>query len=519
MVVIEVWRMLRGYAGVVEPGTPTETPVAEATVGEPQVALVPPRRGGKRRWIIAGSIAGAVLIAAGVGSGVWQWNEQAAAGRAYDEAVTAALAAIDERNASAVKADDARAHALELVTQSAGVVEAADPSLLAAAETRDQLIAAVETLSSEAELSTDDAGALVLPEATVLVAATDYGLARSAKNAVAGSTGSTGGSSDLEDAQQRPANREALREATRELQAVATQLSAESQAFESQQRDIAAGADAVARATTAVVASAHEHGAAIEVPELASQESRDRFATAVSALAAGVTVELSDDAAAGSATATDSGDEAASSVMLTAAALLTEYRDAHAALIASHEEGVRARDPANIEPTYIQGVLVVNKTYPLPSWYGNGLTAETLAAFGQMQAAAAEAGHSLTITSGFRSYATQASLYNGLAAQVGQAAADRDTARPGHSEHQSGLTFDLNCICEGFGHQADGQWVAANAHRFGFIVRYPQGKEHITGYIWEPWHLRYLGVDVATAVYESGLSLEEYLGITSRYAN
>jgi LAS superfamily LD-carboxypeptidase LdcB len=108
-------------------------------------------------------------------------------------------------------------------------------------------------------------------------------------------------------------------------------------------------------------------------------------------------------------------------------------------------------------------------------------------------------------------------VYNSYASRDGSAAADRYSARPGHSEHQSGLAFDLNTITEAFGYTPEGQWVAANAHRFGFIVRYPQGKEGSTGYIWEPWHLRYLGVDTATAVYNSGLSLEEYLGITSVY--
>jgi LAS superfamily LD-carboxypeptidase LdcB len=186
-------------------------------------------------------------------------------------------------------------------------------------------------------------------------------------------------------------------------------------------------------------------------------------------------------------------------------------------MVASTEVAARNQDPASIEPTYINGILIANKTYPLPSWWGDGLTGETVAAFDAMQAEAAGQGHSLYISSGFRSYASQASIYNSLVAQVGVAGADRDTARPGHSEHQTGLTVDLNCICEGFGYQADGQWVAANAHRFGFIVRYPQGKEPVTGYIWEPWHLRYLGVENATAVYNSGLSLEEYLGITSSY--
>lgn len=172
-----------------------------------------------------------------------------------------------------------------------------------------------------------------------------------------------------------------------------------------------------------------------------------------------------------------------------------------------------------VEPTYINGILIVNKTYPLPASYAPGcLSSDTDAAFKKMAADAYAEGLTLWVESGYRSYDLQKDLYNRYVARDGQTAADTYSARPGHSEHQSGLAFDLNTIDDSFANTAEGQWVAQNCHKYGFIVRYPKGKEYLTGYQYEPWHLRYLGVDTATAVYESGLCLEEYLGITSEYS-
>lgn len=170
------------------------------------------------------------------------------------------------------------------------------------------------------------------------------------------------------------------------------------------------------------------------------------------------------------------------------------------------------------ELTYISGILIANKTYALPSDYNPGVNAEAYAALMQMFEAAKADGIGFWVASGFRSYAHQNRIYNNYVAQDGKAAADRYSARPGHSEHQTGLAFDLNNLTQAFGQTAQGIWLKENCHKYGFIIRYPEGKEHITGYMYEPWHVRYLGVDVATAVYESGLCLEEYLGITSVYA-
>lgn len=168
--------------------------------------------------------------------------------------------------------------------------------------------------------------------------------------------------------------------------------------------------------------------------------------------------------------------------------------------------------------TYVNGILVANKTYALPADYNPGVDPDAQAAFDVMAQAAANEGLNIYISSGFRSYDYQAGLYQRYVDRDGQAAADTYSARPGHSEHQTGLAFDLNTISDSFANTPEGQWVAAHCHEYGFILRYPADKVEITGYKYEPWHLRYLGVETATAVAESGLCLEEYLGIDSVYA-
>lgn len=173
------------------------------------------------------------------------------------------------------------------------------------------------------------------------------------------------------------------------------------------------------------------------------------------------------------------------------------------------------------EPTYIEGVLIANKTYALPSDYNpyNGdIAPEVQEAFNKMQKDAATEGLNLYISSGFRSYDYQAGLYERYASRDGYDMADTYSARAGHSEHQTGLAFDLNTIDDSFANTCEGIWVAENSYKYGFIIRFPKGKEDKTGYQYEPWHLRYLGVDLATKVYNSGLCLEEYLGITSEYS-
>lgn len=181
--------------------------------------------------------------------------------------------------------------------------------------------------------------------------------------------------------------------------------------------------------------------------------------------------------------------------------------------------------PPEAQPTYINGVLIVNKSYPLPKGYTNQTnpqaTAEAQNALNAMFAAAANEGHTnMRISSGYRSYATQSTLYNRYVKRDGQAAADRYSARPGYSEHQTGLAFDI--IKAGMTSDpatlSSWSWLAENAHNYGFILRYPEGKESVTGYQSEPWHYRYVGIELAQKVHASGLTLEEYFGITSVYA-
>ena len=177
--------------------------------------------------------------------------------------------------------------------------------------------------------------------------------------------------------------------------------------------------------------------------------------------------------------------------------------------------------PAPVEGqiTYINGILVVNKTYPLPADYNPGVDPVAQDALWTMISAASADGLSIWARSGFRSYSDQSWQYNVYVERDGAAVADTYSARPGHSEHQSGLAFDMNSLDLAFADTAEGKWLAANSYKYGFIIRYPAGKEHITGYMYEPWHVRYVGVELATEIHALGVCLEEYLGITSEYAS
>ena len=170
--------------------------------------------------------------------------------------------------------------------------------------------------------------------------------------------------------------------------------------------------------------------------------------------------------------------------------------------------------------TYIDGVLIANKTYSLPASYNpGGLNGEMYAALQRMFADAAGQGINLWIKSGFRSYSTQQGTYSGWVSRYGQATADTISARPGHSEHQSGLAADINSLDQSFEYTAEGQWLNNNCANYGFIIRYVKGKENETGYAFEPWHVRYVGSDLAKKLYNGGnwITLENYFGITSYY--
>lgn len=135
------------------------------------------------------------------------------------------------------------------------------------------------------------------------------------------------------------------------------------------------------------------------------------------------------------------------------------------------------------------------------------------------QAAQDEEGFRLYARSGYRAYQTQKGLYTAAVTQDGQEWADKYSAVPGHSEHQTGLAMDITSrgmnyqLDESFGSSPEGLWAAQNAHRFGFILRYPPGKEGITGYNYEPWHFRYVGETLAGEIYRRGFTLEEYYAL------
>ncbi|MGK0715663.1 M15 family metallopeptidase [Leucobacter sp. W1153] len=179
--------------------------------------------------------------------------------------------------------------------------------------------------------------------------------------------------------------------------------------------------------------------------------------------------------------------------------------------------------------------VVVNKQRPLqpaewgpadlvmpqgiPNTNGQPLRAEAASALQQMYQSATAAGVPFIITSAYRDYWLQTSLFNNYAARDGVAAAETYSARPGHSEHQTGLAADLDdgsgcAFMSCFGETATGLWLRENAYQFGFILRYDNGQQPVVGYIYEPWHFRYVGVEIATDMRAKGIiNLEEYFGL------
>lgn len=152
---------------------------------------------------------------------------------------------------------------------------------------------------------------------------------------------------------------------------------------------------------------------------------------------------------------------------------------------------------------------------------GGHMRADVALALAQLAAAAqAEGAGTIGVNSGFRSYDLQVSTYRNYVGQLGQQNADLTSARPGHSEHQTGLAVDVVACAGGcgsierFGGTAQSDWVTANAHRFGFIIRYPDGYTDTTGYEYEPWHLRYIGPELAALYAEGGYrTLEDFFGM------
>ena len=122
----------------------------------------------------------------------------------------------------------------------------------------------------------------------------------------------------------------------------------------------------------------------------------------------------------------------------------------------------------------------------------------------------------LFAVSGFRSYSRQKSIYENNLATKGEEYTNKYSAKPGHSEHQTGIAIDVSCASVNysldteFESTPEGKWLVNNAHKYGFVIRYPKGKENITGYSYEPWHIRYVGLDIANYLFTNDLTLDQY---------
>ena len=175
-------------------------------------------------------------------------------------------------------------------------------------------------------------------------------------------------------------------------------------------------------------------------------------------------------------------------------------------------EVVDKGDHYSIQGKYDE-IVVANKHYPMSKDYNPGENPTAKAELLKLIAAMQQAGFPISDHySGFRSYETQTQLYQNYVNKDGKAEADRYSARPGYSEHQTGLAFDLigtngDLVTE----EKAAQWLLDHAADYGFVVRYLKGKEKETGYMAEEWHLRYVGKE-AKEIAASGLSLEEYYG-------
>jgi zinc D-Ala-D-Ala carboxypeptidase len=182
--------------------------------------------------------------------------------------------------------------------------------------------------------------------------------------------------------------------------------------------------------------------------------------------------------------------------------------------------------------------VVVNKGRQLPSTYTPAnlvapnvplrlgpsalemhVRSDAASAMEAMFAAAKQENIQLKLESGYRSFSEQTTVYNGYAAASGVAQADTFSARPGHSEHQTGLAADIEPLdrtCEVdqcFESTPEGKWLASNSYKYGFIIRYQKGTENLTGYEYEPWHIRYVGVELASQIHQSGQTLEQFFGL------
>lgn len=189
-------------------------------------------------------------------------------------------------------------------------------------------------------------------------------------------------------------------------------------------------------------------------------------------------------------------------------------------------------DSTNVSSSSSSGILIlVNKSHGLEKTYvpsdlvdvdlrgvrDTELRSEAATALEKLFEKADAQGITLYCCSGYRSYDTQKELYQENVSLYGQKDADLVSAKPGQSEHQTGLAMDVTAesvnldLLESFGDTAEGQYIKNNAHKYGFIIRYPSNKTAITGYSYEPWHLRYVGIESATTIFNKGITFEEFL--------
>jgi len=200
--------------------------------------------------------------------------------------------------------------------------------------------------------------------------------------------------------------------------------------------------------------------------------------------------------------------------------------------------GFNKKQYSLIDPTSIW--VIANKQHPLnPAAYvppdltvpnvplaqpgadNMQMRAATAAGIEKMFAAAKQADINLEVVSAYRSYTYQHTVYNRYVTSSGQAAADQESARPGYSEHQTGLAVDIGAasgscaLSQCFGATPEGEWLAANAYKYGFLLRYPADKVAVTGYEYEPWHFRYIGTDLSNELHARHVeTLEEFFGVS-----
>ncbi len=206
---------------------------------------------------------------------------------------------------------------------------------------------------------------------------------------------------------------------------------------------------------------------------------------------------------------TSEGDDVASPTYVPSKEIRT-VDDGNVLVLVNKEYAV-SEDYEPIDMVDVDGSLSTNQ--------GLKVKAEAYEAYLLMLADAQAEGLNFCICSAYRSYALQESLYNNSVATNGLEYTETLFAYPGKSEHHTGYAIDITSasmnwgLSQDFADYADGAWITEHCYEYGFIIRYMEGKEDITGYVYEPWHIRYVGVEVATYITENGLTLEEYLGV------